>query len=254
LVKAYAFVIYPFSAQAPGVNHVTISQKDVIISGATNLNFGFIPNSMKIQKKKLIAIIVAHPDDETLWAGGTILNHPNWRFFIVCLCRANDAERAPRFYKALQVLKAEGVIGNLDDGPEQKPLSESEVEQTILQLLPLKHYDLIITHSPKGEYTRHLRHEEIGRAVINLWHAGKISANELWIFAYEDGQQDQFPHPVKEASVFRTLPNPVWRTKYNIITKIYDFKEDSWEAETTPKAEAFWQFLNQSEAKNRLTM
>jgi LmbE family N-acetylglucosaminyl deacetylase len=30
-------------------------------------------------RTKNVAIIVAHPDDETLWAGGTILNHPYWR-------------------------------------------------------------------------------------------------------------------------------------------------------------------------------
>ena len=25
-------------------------------------------------------MIVAHPDDETLWAGGTILKHPEWHW------------------------------------------------------------------------------------------------------------------------------------------------------------------------------
>lgn len=233
--------------------YVTLSKKNVISIEAIKLNFGLIINEMRTQKNKSVAIIVAHPDDETLWAGGTILNHPSWKFFIVCLTRGNDSDRAPRFYKALQVLKAEGVMGDLDDSPEQKPLADCEVEQTILQLLPSKHYDLIITHNPAGEYTKHLRHEEISRAVINLWQNGKILANELWIFAYEDGNKEHFPHPIKEASIFRTLSNPIWRSKYNIITKTYNFKEDSWEAQTTPKAEAFWQFLNQSEARKRLT-
>jgi hypothetical protein len=66
----------------------------------------------------------------------------------------------------------------------------------------------MITHNPAGEYTKHLRHEEISRAVINLWQKEKISANELWIFAYEDGNKEHFPLPVKEASIFRTLSNP----------------------------------------------
>ncbi len=25
-----------------------------------------------------VALVVAHPDDETLWAGGTLLQHPGW--------------------------------------------------------------------------------------------------------------------------------------------------------------------------------
>ena len=69
-------------------------------------------------------------------------------------------------------------MGDLDDGPEQKPLDEKEVESTILELLPPKHFDLIITHNPTGEYTRHIRHEEVSKAVIKLWHSGKISTND----------------------------------------------------------------------------
>ncbi len=41
---------------------------------------------------KSVAIIVAHPDDETLWAGGTILSHPLWSCYIACLSRKKDAE------------------------------------------------------------------------------------------------------------------------------------------------------------------
>ena len=132
---------------------------------------------MNKKKSKIVAVIVAHPDDETLWAGGTILSHPLCKWFIVCLCRKSDTDRASRFNNALKVLKSEGIMGDLDDDPEQKPLDEKEVEHAILQLLPSMHFDLVISHNPSGEYTRHIRHEEVGKAVIKLWHAGKISAN-----------------------------------------------------------------------------
>ncbi|MCX6320535.1 MAG: PIG-L family deacetylase [Bacteroidia bacterium] len=193
---------------------------------------------------KTVALIVAHPDDETLWAGGTILSHPSWQWFIVCLCRRSDKERAPRFYEALKILKSEGIMGDLDDGHEQKPLEEKEVENAILDLLPGRHFDLIITHNPTGEYTRHLRHEEVSKAVIKLWHAGKISANELWTFAYEDGNKEYYPRPVESATIYRTLTKRIWLRKYNIIIETYGFEKNSFEAETTPKAEAFWQFSN----------
>ena len=88
---------------------------------------------------KSVAVIVAHPDDETLWAGGTILSNPLWNCFIICLCRGNDTDRAPKFYEALNVLKADGIMGDLDDGPEQKPLAEGEVESAILKLLLIPH-------------------------------------------------------------------------------------------------------------------
>jgi LmbE family N-acetylglucosaminyl deacetylase len=72
--------------------------------------------------KKNVVIIVAHPDDETLWAGGTILSHPHWSCFVVCLCRSDDKDRAPKFYKALEIMRAEGIMGNLDDSPEQETI------------------------------------------------------------------------------------------------------------------------------------
>lgn len=200
------------------------------------------------QKLKRVGIIVAHPDDETLWAGGTILSNPSWDCFIVCLCRSSDTERAPRFAKTVRSLRSAGRMGDLDDGPNQHPLKENEVESAILDLLPAWDFDLIITHDPAGEYTKHLRHEEISKAVILLWHSGKIQTNELWTFAYEDGGKTYFPKGIPSATIYKTLSWWSWRKKYNLITITYGFASDSWEAKTTPKAEAFWQFTNSETA------
>jgi len=202
--------------------------------------------------KKIVAVIIAHPDDETLWAGGTILSHPSWECFIVCLCRGSDKDRAEKFYKTLKILNSEGIMGDLDDGPEQNPLNTKEVEHAILDLLPPKHFDLIITHNPTGEYTRHIRHEEVSKAVIELWNVVKISANELWTFAYDDGNKEYYPKPVKEAPIYRVLTDRIWLRKYSIMTEIYGFEKNSWEAQTTPKSEAFRKFTKPHEAKKML--
>lgn len=68
---------------------------------------------------KSVVIVVAHPDDETLWTGGTIFSHPLWNVYIVCICRGDDTERAPKFFNAIKALKSEGIMGSLDDGPDQ---------------------------------------------------------------------------------------------------------------------------------------
>ena len=207
---------------------------------------------MSKKKSKAVAVIVAHPDDETLWAGGTILSHPSWHWFIVCLCRGSDKDRAPRFLRTMQILGSEGIMGDLDDGPEQQPLDEIELKGAILQLLPSTHFDLIISHNPDGEYTRHVRHEETGKAVIKLWHAGKISASELWTFAYEDGNKKYYPRPIENAALYRVLTKRIWLKKYSIITETYGFEKTSFEAETTPRAESFWQFTNSYDAQKWL--
>lgn len=193
---------------------------------------------------KQVAIIVAHPNDETLWAGGTILSNPHWKCFIVCLCRADDRDRSQRFFKALKVLRSEGIMGNLNDGPEQEPLAEMVVENKILMLLPSKPFDLIITHDPAGDYSRHLRHEETGTAVIALWNSGKISSKKLWTFAYEDGNNAYYPKPKKDATICKLLTKQLWQKKYNIIIHSYGFSKSSWEAQVTPKNEAFYEFTH----------
>jgi len=188
------------------------------------------------------AVIVAHPDDETLWTGGTILMHPEANWTIITLCRKSDQERSPKFFRALKKLSATGTMGDLDDSPEQFPLAAREVQNKILELLSSNRFDLVITHGLRGEYARHLRHEETGKAVMALWESKKLSAKEIWQFAYEDDGGRCLPQPVQGADIYLELPEGIWQRKYNIITKIYGFSPDSFEAKTTPRKEAFWCF------------
>ena len=208
--------------------------------------------TLKTMDKKDILVIVAHPDDETLWCGGTLLMHPEHNWFIACLCRKNDRDRGPKFKKALSVYKANGAMGDLDDGAEQRPLDKNVVRKAILRLVPKQNFGLVLTHSPTGEYTRHLRHEEIGRAVIELWSEQKISTDELWTFAFEDGYKKYYPQAIKGASIQQALPKNIWQEKYRIITEVYGFDETSFEAKTTPKNEAFWKFEKRVDAQKWL--
>lgn len=206
------------------------------------------PEAINEKKTKKVAIIVAHPDDEVLWVGGTLLAHTEWQCFIACLCRKSDPDRAPKFRKALNVFQAKGAMGDLDDGPMQIPQDKQEITRILLELLPNVDYDLVITHNPTGEYTRHLRHEEIGTTVLNLWSDGQLSSKEVWIFAYEDGNRMYFPQALKTTGLYFMLSDYLWNKKYNLITKIYGFEQESWEAKATPKTEAFWKFTHKKEA------
>jgi len=192
-----------------------------------------------------VAVVVAHPDDETLWTGGLLLSHPEWSPFIVTLCRAQDPDRAPKFKRALERLGAQGVMGDLDDGPDQRPLPAAIVQDTLLTLLPEQSYDLLLTHAPEGEYTRHRRHEEVARAVWTLWQAGFLRARDLWQFAYEDGGGAYLPRPRQDASLQWALTEAVWTRKAAILTEVYGFGEESWEARVTPRTEAFRCFSQQ---------
>ena len=206
-----------------------------------------------VSPRESVAVLVAHPDDETLWAGGTLLMQSGWAPFVTTLCRASDADRAPKFQRALAELSAAGKMADLDDGPEQAPLADEQVEQALLAQLPTRHFERILTHCPAGEYTRHLRHEEVARAVLRLWLAGELSAPELWLFAYEDGGGEHLPRAVAAADITVELPPEIWRRKLHLVTGIYGFASDSWEARVTPRREAFFRVKNPVEASAWLT-
>ena len=188
------------------------------------------------------AVIVAHPDDETLWAGGTILSLPDIDWFIAVACRRGDKDRAAKFRRLLNAVPACGLMGEIDDGPEQTPLRPDVLERELLGLLPGTEFDLLLTHGPRGEYTRHRRHEEVCVAVVSLWEKREITAAALWMFAFEDGGGRYLPRAAPAAHRRTLLSDALWQRKYELITSIYGFDAESWEARCTPRAEAFWCF------------
>jgi hypothetical protein len=84
---------------------------------------------------------------------------------------------------------------------------------------------------------------------MRLWQSGGIRADELWTFAYDDGKKQCLPMPVEEAPIHASLSDSIWERKYSIITRIYGFPPDGFEARTTPRSEAFWRFTDPAEAE-----
>jgi LmbE family N-acetylglucosaminyl deacetylase len=188
---------------------------------------------------KTAAVIVAHPDDETLWVGGIILLNPQVGWTILSLCRKSDPDRAPKFFRVIDQFGAKGFMTDLDDDPDQKPLKQTDIQKTILSALPEKSFDIILTHNPKGEYTRHLRHEETSLAVLSLWKQGELKAKRLLLFAYEDGGKKYLSRPQKDADIVVDLPKSIWQKKKDIIINSYGFSPDSFEAKAASNVEAF---------------
>jgi LmbE family N-acetylglucosaminyl deacetylase len=199
-----------------------------------------------------VAVLVAHPDDETLWCGGALLMNRSWKAFIATLCRGSDPDRSQKFTRVVRRLAAEGAMADLDDGPEQLPLERKLVRRTLRSLLAERTFDLVLTHAPRGEYTRHLRHEEVSAAVLEMWSEGELGTSQLWLFAYDDGERSYLPRANPDADLTLALPDEVWREKAQLITDLYGFEHDSWEARVTPRSEAFWRVRSPADALARL--
>jgi len=201
-----------------------------------------------VRRPPRAAVIVAHPDDETLWCGGFLLRHRDWTWTILALSRASDSDRAWKFRKTLKHYGATGEIGDLDDGPGQRPLSDAVIREMVFDLLPEERFDLVLTHGPRGEYTRHLRHEECSRAVVGMWRSGLLRTGQLWMFAYEDDGRAHLPRPSSDADRTEALTADEWEEKRRILREFYGFAAESWEVRAAPREEAFHCFVHPAQA------
>jgi LmbE family N-acetylglucosaminyl deacetylase len=187
-------------------------------------------------KKEIDAlVVVAHPDDETIWMGGTILKNKDWNWTILSLCRKGDPDRMPKFKKVCENYGAVGIISDLDD-EILKPLSIDEVKTKILESLKEKDFDYVFTHGENGEYG-HLRHKETHNAMKELVGEGNLRCNEIRFFSYELGNKSvpkipklKIPIPRKKSDWSVVLDNSELKKKKQIVTKLYGFESDSFEA------------------------
>ena len=186
-------------------------------------------------------IIVAHPDDETIWMGGTILKHKDWDWTILSLCRKDDQDRMPKFMKVCESYEAKGIISDLDD-IELKPLPIDHVAEKIISNLTETKYDYIYTHGDNGEYG-HIRHKEVHKAVKELISSEILQCKKLLSFSYtlqsENQEQPKIPVPNKEADQYLYLEEDNYNNKVMIVKDIYGFGGNSFEVLSCNKAEAF---------------
>lgn len=120
------------------------------------------------------AIVVAHPDDETLWAGGLIASFPGAWTVIACSIPKSDPIRAWKFFDACAALDAKARLLPYPENPGR--LLDG------LNVLDLTPFDVVVTHNANGEYG-HPHHVQVHRAVTALapdksftfgWSAGAL--------------------------------------------------------------------------------
>lgn len=120
------------------------------------LNNAVLENAGISNANKLM--IVAHPDDETLWGGGH-LAQGGW--FVVCLTNGHNQKRNTEFYNAMSTVGANSIILSYPDLTDGKRDSWGEVKNWILEdintAVGYKNWDEIATHNPNGEYG-HVHH------------------------------------------------------------------------------------------------
>lgn len=184
-------------------------------------------------------IIVAHPDDETIWMGGTILKFNKIKWTIFSLCRGDDLDRAPKFQRVCRLYGARAIISNLEDeGIMNIKESLPDIKKKISARLKEKRFNYIFTHGINGEYG-HPRHKGVGQSVKILLAEGKLKTDSAFSFAYNFNQKINCAVPDKKGNLGFKLTPRLFNQKKRILKKIYGFPKSSFEYKSCAPIESF---------------
>ena len=111
-------------------------------------------------------MVVAHPDDETLW-GGAHLTEGGW--FVVCLTNGYNEVRKNEFYEVIKEFGCEGMILSYPDllanGQRSTWTTEcTSIAKDLNTVLKYKHWGMVATHNPNGDYG-HIHHTMTSKLV-----------------------------------------------------------------------------------------
>lgn len=121
-------------------------------------------------------MIVAHPDDETIWGGGHL---KDGGYFVLCITDGRCKKRSEEFMNVLKESGNDGIIleypdkvlGKRDDWSKVSDGIKSDV-QTVMEY---KNWGLIVTHNKNGEYG-HQHHKLIHGYVTDIYDKNKYDA------------------------------------------------------------------------------
>lgn len=119
-------------------------------------------------------MIVAHPDDETLWGGGHLLEED---YLVVCITCGRSRTRANEFEKVMKETNDAYIMLGYKDAffnMKSKWVNIKEnIEKDIQDILNLKDWQVVVTHNPEGEYG-HLHHILTSNIVTEVYHGDNL--------------------------------------------------------------------------------
>ncbi len=156
-------------------------------------------------------IVVAHPDDETIWFGALILKNRTRPWTVVCVTDGNadkmGSKRRRQFEAACKKLKVKNTAWLGFPDVYETRLDVERLQAKLIDTLAkmLIQPDKIFTHGILGEYG-HPHHQDVSFAV----HSAFIKTNHVYSVAYNC-------HPDWTVALSRKQ----YDTKLSILTQIY---------------------------------
>lgn len=207
-----------------------LDKKYINIKVLSISNNGFLRNyslnKFNISQYKNI-MIVAHPDDETLWGGADLFKQ---KYFVVCITNGYNYARSNDFKEILKLTKNGGIIFNYPDAQDSITDNWEEYKNGILKdlfaILNYKQWDKIVTHGPDGT-TGHYQHKKTCEFVTLI--VKKINQfKKLYYFAkfYKKNEipkylpritDNDLKNKIKAISLYKSVKKNIYRFWFHML-------------------------------------
>ena len=194
-------------------------------------------NEMTLQDNKKALVVIAHPDDETIWMGKTITQNKKIAWTIFSLCRASDQDRAPKFKRVCEYYGARSIIADFDDDNKLNlEDAKKEAKKIILEKIDFNEFDYIFTHGANGEYG-HERHIAIHLAISKLIKTKKIKQKTIFYFNYIKNKNNLLEPD--NNSLINCLSEKELLEKKRVVSEMYGYPFDGIDVGYCSNPEAF---------------
>ena len=126
-------------------------------------------------------MIIAHPDDETLWGGGHLIDDD---YVVVCVTCGKNKIRLNEIKRVLNKTNDELISLWHPDKTRGKKnnwkLCYNDIENDLDKIISAYNWKVIVTHNSNGEYG-HIHHKILNKIVTDIYNSNDIEG-ELFYF------------------------------------------------------------------------
>lgn len=130
----------------------------------------FAPDEERGRPVESATLIYAHPDDETIFAGGLMLAHPDWKWTLLRMTGGNDPAREKSHARALDLYRKEGlnIQAHCFNGTDEWLNWIGRAHWAAALAQTRGKADVVFTHGFRGEYG-HPHHIALHHIVHTLY-------------------------------------------------------------------------------------
>lgn len=138
-------------------------------------------------------MIVAHPDDETLWGGSHLIDSD---YFVVCLTNGWHKTRVSDYKRVMSMTNDKNIILSYPDTRREYMGSSgwtydtdtlttcmTGIRKDLELIINYKNWDEIVTHNPNGEYNKFC-HKAVNKLVTEQYNKTLSGKTKLWYFGH----------------------------------------------------------------------